>query len=71
VDTKNGFLFMYICSDTEMIKSYFQDNCYKSVLQYSKNLKSIIDKIEEDNSELSKLGKKKSPQEGRFNLFIV
>jgi hypothetical protein len=49
-------IYARVYSDTDMIKTYFQDNCYEAVLQYSNNLKTLIDRVGEWNdNKTSKL----------------
>ncbi|KAI7890016.1 uncharacterized protein EV154DRAFT_422723 [Mucor mucedo] len=35
----------HVKSDTDMIKSYFQDNCYEAALKYSANVNTLIGKV--------------------------
>lgn len=37
--------YLHFFSDTDMIKAYFQDSCYESVLKYSANVKILIDRV--------------------------
>ncbi|KAI9265716.1 hypothetical protein EDC94DRAFT_634171 [Helicostylum pulchrum] len=47
----------HIKSDTDMIKSHFQDKSYQSVLNYSTNIKTLLEKVGEwaDNKKKNEL----------------